>query len=83
MTKAIVDTGHRPSTRNGFLALLAEQIEVAESAAGANDYLGKPELADWWRGRADDLRRYLAHSTLEQAGRSPGLAERSDAIRGH
>ena len=80
MTNPPFDTGHWPSSGNGFLALLAEQIEVAESAAGANDYLGKPELADSWRRRADDLRRRLA--SLEQAGRSPGLDERSGAIRG-
>jgi len=70
------NTSHapRPPLRgNQFLALVTEQIEVAESAAGANDYLGKPELADWWRGRAADLRRYLEHSRLEQVGRSPGL----------
>jgi len=71
MTDPVVHT-LRPS--NGFLALLAEQIGVAESAAGANDYLGKPELADLWRGRAAELRRYLEHSRLEQVGLSPGLA---------
>jgi hypothetical protein len=61
MTNAIFDNRRRPL--NGFLFLLAEQIEVAESAAGANDYLGRPELADWWRGRASELRRYLSEAS--------------------
>ncbi|MDZ5622439.1 hypothetical protein SFC88_16465 [Nocardioides sp. HM23] len=73
MISTIPEPPHRLSSGNGFLALLSEQIEVAESAAGANDYLGKSELADWWRGRAADLRRYLEYSRLEQIGRSPGL----------
>jgi hypothetical protein len=61
------------SSGDGFHALLAEQIEVAESAAGANEYLGKPELAEWWRDRAASLRRYLEHSRLELFGPSPGI----------
>ena len=74
MISTTFDPPRRPSSGNGFLALLAEQIEVAESAAGANDYLGKPELADWWRGRASELRRYLEHSLIEETGLSPGLS---------
>lgn len=64
---------HPRPAGNGFLALLAEQIEVAESAAGANDYLDRPEIADWWRGRAAELRRYLEHTRLEEVRLSPGL----------
>ncbi len=57
-----------------FHDLLADEICEAELRAKALDRAGKPELADWWRGRAASLRRYLEHARLEQVGPSPGLS---------
>jgi hypothetical protein len=45
-----------------FRTLLQDQIEAAGDAAMANELIGQPDLAEWWRWRAEDLRQYLADS---------------------
>ena len=42
-----------------FRDLLTDQLAAARDAATANDLLGLPELAEWWRWRVRDLEEYL------------------------
>jgi hypothetical protein len=42
-----------------FRDLVIEQLAAARDAATANDVIGRPELAEWWRWRVRDLEDYL------------------------
>ncbi|MGZ4589377.1 MAG: hypothetical protein ACXV2I_01125 [Actinomycetes bacterium] len=42
-----------------FLDLLTDQLAASRDAAAANDLLGWPDLAEWWRWRVRDLEDYL------------------------
>lgn len=42
-----------------FRDLLHDEIAAARDAADANDLLGRPDLAEWWRWRVRDLQGYL------------------------
>ncbi|MGZ4597782.1 MAG: hypothetical protein ACXV4A_02670 [Actinomycetes bacterium] len=42
-----------------FLDLLTDQLAASRDAAAANDLLGRPDLAEWWRWRVRDLEDYL------------------------
>jgi len=56
-----------------FHDLLAAEIHEAERRARAHDRAGASDLADWWRGRGQDLRTYLEGARLRHAELSPGL----------
>ena len=67
-------TNASPHSRpTGFLDMLAEEIAAAERVAAANERMGRTDLAEAWRRRADHLRAYLEGARLAQTGPSPGV----------
>ncbi|RYP81604.1 hypothetical protein EKO23_23265 [Nocardioides guangzhouensis] len=55
-----------------FHDLLATEIRDAARRAHAHELAGAHDLADWWRGRGQDLSSYLDGVRLRQTVPSPG-----------